>query len=327
MIIRADQFRAFGNTGLRLPPIVFGAAALGNAHRVIPNQTKLAICGEWFGRVASPVWVDASPTRGRGRELEALARAFQRLDVAPEEVAIGSTLGGTESQISRRAVLASWNETCRLLGGNHRPQLVALDAPDEYLAAARSPAERGQRFQEILDAYRALEELKASRQVAAVGVAAHEWQVAREIDAAVGLDWVLLIGGFTIMRHPPELLDFMAQLAARKTPIVCAGVFHCNFLVGGGRFDGRNVRPDDPAERTLFAWRKAFAALCQGHGVSPAHACIWFALSGPGVAAVAINTSRPERIAENAEWAVAEVPAGLWASMREEGLLNYSWPL
>jgi D-threo-aldose 1-dehydrogenase len=199
--------------------------------------------------------------------------------------------------------------------------LVAIDSPDAYLSAAQSAADRNQRWHEILGAYRKLDELKAGRQVAGVGIAAKDWRVVREIESAVDLDWVMLIGSFTVMRHPPELLDFMASLAARQIPMISAGIFHGDFLLGGSSFDSRPVSPEDPADRSLFAWRKSFVALCHAHGISPAHACIQFALAAPGVAAVAINTSHPDRIAENANYSIVKVPEAFWASMKEEGLL------
>ena len=163
--------------------------------------------------------------------------------------------------------------------------------------------------------------MKAAQQVSGIGVAAKDWRVVREIDSAARLDWVTLVGGFTIMRHPHELLEFMASLAARQIPIVGAGIFHCNLLVGGNRFEDRALSRENSEHASLFAWRKAFAALCHGHGVAPAHACIQFALCAPGVAAVVINTSRPERVAENAASSVTKLPDALWASMQEEGLL------
>ena len=322
MKISADHHRPFGNTGLRVPPIMFGTSALGNVRRVIPEQTKLEICGEWFRHVSPPVFVDTSHQDGNGLALEALARAFQRLDVSPEEAILASRISCNEGRFGHDSIRASWDETCRLLCGNHRPQLIAIESPDEFLAAAQTPTDRAQRFQDILEAYRALEGLKATHHVAGIGIAAKDWQVVREIDAAVRLDWVMLVGCFTIMRHPPEVLEFMASLAARQIPMINAGIFHGDFLVGGSSFDSRALTPENPADRSLFAWRKAFAALCHGHGITLAHACIQFALSAPAVAAVAINTSHPDRIAENADSAIAKAPDAFWASMKEEGLLG-----
>ena len=327
MKISADRHRPFGNTGLRVPPIMFGTSALGSMRRVIPEQTKLEICGAWFQHVAPPVFIDARGPTGDRVAIQVLARALRRLDVSPEDAVISSRVGWKDTRIGYDAVLDSWAETCRLLGSNHRPKLLSLHAPDEYLAAASSPADRDQRFQDILAACRALDELKSGGHVAGIGVAAKDWRVVREIDAEMRLDWVMLIGGFTTMRHPPQLVEFMASLAARQIPIVSAGIFDGDFLVGGSCFNGRAVDPEKSEDRSLFAWRKAFAALCHGHGITPAQACIQFTLSAPGVVAVAINTSQPDRIAENVRSTIAEVPDAFWASMKEEGLLAPNDPL
>ena len=114
----------------------------------------------------------------------------------------------------------------------------------------------------------------------------------------------------------------MTALADRQVAIIGSSVFHSDFLVGGSRFGNRMLSPEDPADQRLFAWRKAFAALCYGHGIAPAHACIQFALSVPGVIAVALDTSYPDRIAENAASAVTPVPDAFFESMKEEGLLS-----
>jgi D-threo-aldose 1-dehydrogenase len=114
----------------------------------------------------------------------------------------------------------------------------------------------------------------------------------------------------------------MAELADRRVPIILAGVFDGGFLAGGNRLDGRAVNADDPSQRWLFAWRKAFVALCDGHGISPTHACIQFALSLRGVVAVQLDSSYADRVAANIRSVYTEVPRGFWESMKEEGLLK-----
>jgi D-threo-aldose 1-dehydrogenase len=198
--------------------------------------------------------------------------------------------------------------------------------PDEYLAAANSPADRDRRFQDILDAYRALDELKRSGLVRGIGVGAKDWRSIAEIDQHIQLDWVMLANSFTVMNHPPSLLDFIASLVKRGIGIINSAVFHAGFLVGGRRFDYRKVSPDNPADRPLFAWRKAFAALCEGHSVMPAEACVEFGRSAPGIVAVALDTSHPDRVAENVAMVVKKLPATFWASMKEERLIAQDYP-
>jgi D-threo-aldose 1-dehydrogenase len=344
MRIPADQYRAFGNTGLRVPPIVFGSTALGNAFQVVPDVTKLEICSKWFDCVEPPVFVDTAGKYGAGLSLEVIGRALAKFEIPPVEVVISNKLAwvrrplrtpeplfepgvwmGLEhdavQRISYDGILECWTEGYRLLGEAYKPRLASVHDPDEYLAAASSPDDRRRRFDDILDAYRALAELKQRGEVVGVGVGAKDWRSIEEIDAAVPLDWVMMANSFTIMRHPPEMIRFMQSLAERNIPIINSAVFHAGFLVGGKYFDYRVVSPDNEADRPLFAWRKSFVALCEAHGISPMHACVQFGKTGPGVVAVALNTSHPDRIQDNVAAVLAPMPTQFWASMKEEGLI------
>jgi D-threo-aldose 1-dehydrogenase len=131
----------------------------------------------------------------------------------------------------------------------------------------------------------------------------------------------MIAGCLTVMNHPAELVAFLTSLAEKQIAVVNSGIFHAGFLVGGGSFDDRLVSPEHTADQRLFAWRKSFVALCHGHGVSPAHACIQFALSLPGIVAVALDTSHPDRVGENVESVLQSIPEAFWASMKEERLL------
>src|SRR5688572_9960188 len=249
MKIRADQFRPFGRTGLRVPSIVFGSTALGNCFQTIPDQTKQAIVCEWFRQVMPPVFIDTAGKYGAGMALEVLGRALDRLEISPDEVIINNKLAwkraplsngepkfepgvwmnlehDAQQCISYAGILECWEEGCRLLGGKYVPRLASVHDPDEYLVAATSPSDRDRRFGDILGAYRALAELKYSGKVVGIGVGAKDWRAVREIDEAVDLDWVMLANSFTVMNHPAELVEFIASLADRKIAIINSAVFH-----------------------------------------------------------------------------------------------------
>lgn len=287
-----------GIRGLTVPPIVFGTAALGNVPHVIPEQRKLEICGEWFQHVEPPVFVDAAYRHGDGLALEVLGRMLRRLDVEGDEVVVHLTLDADR-------VADDWEKSCRLLGSEYRPKMVSICDADE-------------------SAWRAVGELKAAGLVHGAGVVTKDFDALGSLMPSV--DWMVLTGGFTPMRHSAERLASMAELAARQIPIVVSGVFEGGFLVGSTRLDGRVLTSEDPTDRSLLTWRTSFVALCHGHGVTPAHACIQFALSGPGVIAVMLNSSHPDRVAENADCVQQTVPDVFWASMKEEGLLAADYP-
>ena len=349
MHLSAADFRPLGSTGLRVPPIVFGCSALGNLYQVIPDVAKLEIVSEWFERVASPVFIDTAGKYGAGLAMEMLGKALAKFEIPPDDVLISSKLGWKRTplttpeptfeagvwidiehdavqQISYEGIRECYDESCRLLGEAYRPQLVSVHDPDEYLAVATTPDDRRRRFDDIVDAYRALTELKQRGDMQAVGVGAKDWRVIQEIDAAVPLDWVMLANSLTVMRHPPELLAFVEKLASRGIAIINSAVFHAGFLVGGKYFDYRVVDANNDADRPLFAWRKSFVALCEAHGISPMHACVQFGLSVPGVVAVALNTSRAERVQENVAAVSTPVPPQFWATLKEEGLLANDYP-
>jgi D-threo-aldose 1-dehydrogenase len=347
--LSAADYRPLGKTGLQVPPIVFGCSALGNLYRVISDVEKLSIVSAWFDHVAPPVFIDTAGKYGAGLALEVLGGALAKFEIPPANVLISSKLGWKRAplltpeptfepgvwadiehdavqQISYEGILECWEESCRLLGDQYRPRLVSVHDPDEYLASAASPDERRSRFDDIVEAYRALLELKQQGRVVGVGVGAKDWRVIEEIDRAVELDWVMLANSLTIMRHPPELLAFVARLADRGVGIINSAVFHAGFLLGGKYFDYRVVDPLNDADKPLYAWRKSFVSLCEAHGVSPLHACVQFGLSVPGVVAVALNTSHADRIEENVRAVSTPVPAKLWQSLKEEGLLAKDYP-
>jgi D-threo-aldose 1-dehydrogenase len=323
MTISDADHRSFGKTGLSAPLIVFRGDMLGNAARVIPDQTKRVICGEWFQRVTPPVFIEVSHNdNDEGHAVLELGRTLRRLDISSNDVVINlgiTCAADLPRQMIRDAVLSSYHKACTLWGEAYTPRMVTLEISTELSSTGVSPADREKSLNATLDAIHAMTELKSAKEIAGVCIRCRDWRIAKELSDSAELDVIALVGGITILRHPPELVEFLTSLAERQIAAIAAGVFHGGFLVGGSRFEDRVVSPDDPANQSLFAWRKAFTSLCHGHGVRPAHACIQFALSAPGVAAVSLSTTHAERVADNVEAVINRIPAGLWASMKEEG--------
>mgnify|MGYP001420668502 CR=1 FL=1 len=328
---------------LAWPRIVFGTTPLGNIYQVVPEETKRALIGEWFRHAEKPVWIDTAGKYGAGLALECLGRHLADLGIAPEEVVISNKLGwkrkplrtpeptfepgawfglehDAEQRISYEGILECHEEGNRLLGG-YEARVVSVHDPDEYLAAAGSAGNEERRFRDILDAYRALDEWKTAGKVDAVGVGAKDWRSIRRLhEAGVHFDWVMFANSYTVMRHPSDLRNFMETLRRRGVAIVNSAVFHGGFLTGGEFFDYRRVsREADPA---LFEWRDRFEALCARFGQAPAAAAAAYARTAPGVAALALSTSQPERVADMVALAKAEIREDLRAALVEEGLVE-----
>lgn len=339
--------RPLGQTGLAVPPIIFGTSCLGNLYEVVADETKLAIVAEIIRNSPAPAVFDSAGKYGAGLALEVIGNSLRQLGVPQPQVMISNKLGwyqvplrgaeptfergvwagiehDAESRISYDGILQCYDQGNELLGDGCSAQLVSVHDPDEFLAAAKTPAERQQRFADVLGAYRALFELKRKGAVRAVGIGSKDWRVIREIAEHVPLDWVMFACSLTVYSHPPELLAFIAALHERGVGMINSAVFNAGFLTGGTWFDYR--QPDPLREAPLFAWREKFLAVCRRFGVKPADVCVQFGLAVPGVVSVALNTGKPERIKENVASATNEIPAALWRALKDDDLLELDFP-
>lgn len=329
------------------PLVVYGSSALGNLYVALPDEQKRSIVEAWLSGGSEPVVIDSAGKYGAGLALECLGDCLRALQVPPEEVAIGIKLGwyrvplvgdeptfepgawvglehDAEQRISGRGVLDCWRQGCELLGEPYAPRMASVHDPDEYLAAADDDADRSERSRGLDEAYAELAALRDRTPGMTVGVGVKDWRVARQITEKASLDWVMLANCVTAYTHEPGVLEFIENLASQGVPVVNSGVFNAGFLVGGRYFDYRLPSPTEEAE--LFRWREGFLALCDEHRVAPAHACIQFGLSPPGVVSVALNTTNPERVADNWRHATEALPTSFWEELKSRRLIDDAYP-
>jgi D-threo-aldose 1-dehydrogenase len=329
---------------MELPKVIFGTSALGNLYAALEDSVKLGIVKECLLNTPGLVVFDSAGKYGAGLALESLGKMLGSLGAEPARLMISNKLGwyripleateptfepgvwkglsfDAEQRVSYRGIRECFEQGNELLGG-YIPQMVSVHDPDEYLAAAKDPREQGMRYADILDAYRALSELRAAGIVSAIGVGAKNWKVIQRITEDIALDWVMIANSMTIMNHPEDLCAFMKKLEDQRIPIINSAVFHSGFLTGSDYYDYRLIQAGNRADDQLLAWRAAFFKICQAHGVQPATACVQFALRAPGVKSIALNTSNPKRVHENISMARAAVPELFWRDMESAGLIR-----
>jgi D-threo-aldose 1-dehydrogenase len=200
--------------------------------------------------------------------------------------------------------------------------MVSVHDPDEYLAGARDAKDAEKRYNDILDAYEALYDLRRQGKVKAIGVGAKDWRSIRRIVEDVPLDWVMIANSMTIKSHPRELLDFMAKLEQENVTVINAAVYHSGFLVGGNYFDYKLITSETPGSEELYRWRTEFFEICDQYSIKPAAACIQFSLNAPGVNSIAVSTTEIKRIAENMILAETPIPGEFWEALKRKGLIE-----
>lgn len=330
---------------INLPPVVFGTSGLGNLFTAPPEEVKLRVVEACLSSSATPVVFDCAGKYGAGLALEVLGRALRRLNVDPKDVIISNKLGWVRSpllgseptfepgvwkglhhdavqKIGYDGIMECFEQGNRLLGG-YTPQMVSVHDPDEYLAAnGKHNGLDLRRYEDIMDAYDALFDLKREGRVSAVGVGAKDWRIIKHIVADVELDWVMFANSMTVKNHPAELMDLIRKLADRGVTVINSAVFHSGFLVGSDFFDYRKIQRSDPGSAPLFRWREDFFAVCDEFHISPAAACVQFALKVPGVRSIALHCSDAGRVKENLRLAAHPLPPAFWQTLRERSLIN-----
>ncbi len=337
----------FGNTGLRMPRVVFGATALGNLFVAMRDDAKTQLVRQWLTSMPRPIAIDSAGKYGAGLSLEVIGRELRNANVDPADVILSNKLGwrripltGPEptfepgvwmdifhdavQDISYDGILRCHEEGVRMLG-DYKPQLVSVHDPDEYLHCASDTEDRQRRMKDIQGAYRALGELRDAGEVVGVGVGAKDWKVIRELSDHCQLDWVMMANSFTIMHHASELVEFVEWLATRKVALINSAVTHGGFLTGGDFFDYRKVKPSDPQDAIRLDWRETFAGLCAKYGQSPYNVAVAFAASHPAVTSLALSTSNPARVTSMVESVSTKVPTELWRTLIDFRMIDVEY--
>ena len=329
---------------IHLPKLIFGATTLGNLFVARSDQEKHDLIAQWFRHMPAPVVIDSAGKYGAGLSLQVIGRELQSLGIASNDVIISNKLGWRRvplrsaeptfepgawididhdavQDISRDGILRCWHEGNELLG-NYRASLLSVHDPDEYLAAATDADDRRRRLDDIIAAYQTLADLRDQGEASAIGVGAKDWRIIRELNQYCSFDWVMMANSFTIMNHPPELVQFIDLLASQNVAIINSALMHGGFLTGGEYCDYRPLDPALPADAKKMKWRSDYFAACRDLDVDPFDVAVAFGLSHRAIGSVALSTSRPDRV----ESLVASVnrlfPAAVWDSLKKCGLID-----
>jgi D-threo-aldose 1-dehydrogenase len=333
---------------LQLPKVISGTSLLGNLYKEMAHEEKRAIVNAYIQASESTPLFDSAGKYGAGLALESLGKCLKDLRIQKNQVLISNKLAwvrkplvtpeptfekgiwhnlkhDAEQQISYDGILRCFEEGNELLG-DYAAQLVSVHDPDEYLAAATNESDYEKRYDDILEAYRALTDLKNKGVVAGVGIGAKDWRSIEKIAKDVPLDWVMIANSYTIYHHPKELVDFVSSLHEQNISVINSAVFHGGFLMGSDYFNYIQLDRNNPEHKHYYNWRDRFNSLCTEYNVEPAAAAIYFGLHVPGVKSIALNSSNPKRVQHNLEMANAEIPAAFWQQMKEEQLIDNNYP-
>lgn len=333
---------------IQLPKVIFGTSGLGNLYEAVSYETKLAIIKAYVSNIDGIAVFDTAGKYGAGLALEVLGKALQELNIQHDKVIISNKLGWYQvplttpeptfekgiwrnlthdavQKISYDGIMECYHQGNQLLG-KYPSQMASVHDPDEYLAAAINKNDDEKRYNDILQAYKALFELKEQGKVLSVGVGAKNWKSIQRITNDIHLDWVMVANSLTLHSHPTELLHFIQQLHRKGTVVINSAVFNGGFLIGQDYYNYEFVDSNTQKGIELYNWRKRFFDVCDEFKVKPAEACVNFGLNLPGVSSIALSTIHPSKVAINLAMASKQMPQEFWNALYKNQLVRIPFP-
>ncbi len=336
------SLRPLGHTGLSVTELGFGTAPLGNLFRPLPDatahETLTAAEQAGFG------YYDTAPFYGFGLSERRLGDALRHRGDIVLSTKVGRLLqpipGPVDEGIARHgyatpmpflpvydysydAVMKSYEASLQRLGLSRIDILYIHDigrlTHGEQNEARMAELTRGGGF-------KALEELRATKQIAGFGMGVNEVPACLEVMAHAKLDVILLAGRYTLLEQTP-LDDLFPPCAAAGTAIVVGGPYNSGILAVGTRtgaplFYNYESAPVDVIERV-----RKIELVCDRHAVPLAAAALQFPLGHSLVASVIPGLDSPERVAQTVALYRHKIPAALWQDLRHENLLHPDAPV
>src|SRR5215472_5672318 len=164
--------------------------------------------------------------------------------------------------------------------------------------------------------WRALDDLRATGAVAAIGMGVNQAQPCERMLAELDPDLFLLAGRYTLLEQAP-LHGLLPACERRGVGVVVGGPFNSGVLARrGGWYD--YARP--PNE--VLAKVDRLSAVCDDLGVSLKAAALQFPAAHPAVVSVIPGGQTEEEARGNAQLMAETIPDNFWERLKAEGLLD-----
>ena len=330
--------RPLGRSGLPVSTLGFGAAPLGDLYaRLDEAQAVATVEAAIAGGVTL---IDTSPLYGHGLSEHRIGAALRR--AGRDGVALSTKVGrvaepfagrgdgsgylgglphGMRFDYSYDGAMRSLEQSALRLGVD-RIDIVLIHDVDVW---THGEAMIEQRFTEAMNgAYRALERLRASGAVKAIGVGVNEADMCERFARAGDFDTMLLAGRYSLLEQL-ALASFMPLALEKGIGLMLGGVFNSGILatgpVAGAKYNYNPAPPD------ILARVAAIEAVCTRHGVPLRRAALHFPLGHPAVASLVMGAVSPAEVTDQIAELSQPVPAALWVELKQQGLLGADVPV
>jgi D-threo-aldose 1-dehydrogenase len=170
---------------------------------------------------------------------------------------------------------------------------------------------------------KALEELKRSGDIRAIGMGLNRAESLDEIPRMVDLDFLIVANAYTLLDQSG--LSALDRFAAQDVSVIIATPFASGILATGPGPEARymyQLADADIQEKT-----SRIKAICDSHGVPLAAVALRFPLGHPSVVSIIPGSAHPNEMRANLASFAHHVPASLWSDLKSAGLVSKEAPV
>jgi D-threo-aldose 1-dehydrogenase len=341
MKLKTRQWNRHKTSSLEFTEIGFGTAPFGNMYRAISDEDADAVLeAAWAGGIryfdTAPLYgLGLSETRlnrflrGKLRDEYVLSTKVGRLlKACPEEERDGH---GKWFDVPARqevydysydGVMRSIEFSLERLGVN---RIDILYTHDIDLANHGTQEKLDTKLKELMDGgYKALLSMREQGVISAFGAGVNEWEPCQWMAERGDFDIFLLAGRYTLLEQD-ALGSFLPLAKQRGIGIVIGGPYNSGILATGahkGAFYNY-----EPAPQHILDKVNAIEKICKAHKVKMVDAAFQFPLRHQTVLSVIPGGQGLAEMAGNLAAAKTDIPAGLWADLKAEGLMRDDAPV
>jgi D-threo-aldose 1-dehydrogenase len=324
---------------LKQAPLGFGGAAVGNLYAAVEDTTALATLDRAYDR--SLRYFDTAPFYGLGlseRRIGDALRGHQDLIIStkvgrilcPDRAFVDDGRHGFCSPMpfdfrfdySYGGIMRSWEASLQRLGLASVDILYIHDFTGETTSEGEAEIWRQLRQ----GGFRALDELRESGAIAAIGVGLNEISLSMRFLMEVELDVIMLAGRYTLLEQ--DALDALLPTCDRTaTAMVVAGPYNSGILATGTRTRETPFYNYAPAPPEILERVSRLEGACDEYGVSLQTAALQFPVAHPQVVSVVPGMAHAAHVDDAADRMAAEIPSAFWTCLKERGLLRADAPV
>jgi D-threo-aldose 1-dehydrogenase len=333
--------RPLGHTGIKLPALGLGGAPLGELfQRIKEDDAQEMLQAAWNCGIR---YFDTAPWYGHGLSEHRIGHLLRQQ--GPTAFICSTKVGRVYTRFAGRAsesvtapwagglpfvprfdytydgIMRSYEDSLMRLGLNRVQALVVHDLDFGYHQTELNITAR---LRELESGWKALDELKCSAEIAAIGVGINEESMMGRFLERWAVDFFLVAMPYTLIDQ--NVLNYEFPTCASRGVGIVVGAPYASGILATGPVTGAMYRYA-PASAEVVDKVSRIQAVCERHGVPLKAAALQFPLAHPIVACVIPGALRHEHVRENRELFDLPIPSDFWAELQFARLIHENAPL